>query len=218
MDKYIPRNFTGDMSQLDRYHRNGMPGNMGRGCGCNRPAEPVRENCGCNQPIEPVRESCGCQPVVPVREGCGCASPAPVNEACDGNELFPIGMSYVPWQQWKSVYDIEMAFKRGTLFPELDLPFCCGCNREGCMDQNLSNRARALRRVQMAGFAIDDIKLYLDTHGTDAMAMECYEKYKVLYQEAVAAFTCKYGPLTADTVPGNCWSWTDRPMPWEREC
>lgn len=35
----------------------------------------------------------------------------------------PIGMSYVPFQQWKTTYDENIALQRGTLFPELDLPF-----------------------------------------------------------------------------------------------
>lgn len=39
-------------------------------------------------------------------------------------EKLPIAMSYVPWQRWKSVYDLNEALKVGTIFPELDLPFC----------------------------------------------------------------------------------------------
>lgn len=42
-----------------------------------------------------------------------------------GEEIdrMPIGMSYVPWQKWKDTYDSEIALERGTIFPELDLPF-----------------------------------------------------------------------------------------------
>ena len=35
----------------------------------------------------------------------------------------PLAMAYVPFQQWGEVYDDEDALSRGTLFPELDLPF-----------------------------------------------------------------------------------------------
>ena len=35
----------------------------------------------------------------------------------------PIGMAYVPFQQWEKPYDENMAMARGTLFPSLDLPF-----------------------------------------------------------------------------------------------
>lgn len=35
----------------------------------------------------------------------------------------PIAMCYVPMQQWKNTYSLQEALERGTLFPELDLPF-----------------------------------------------------------------------------------------------
>ncbi len=35
----------------------------------------------------------------------------------------PIGMAYVPYQQWETPYDEAVAFSRGTMFPSLDLPF-----------------------------------------------------------------------------------------------
>ncbi|WP_296775968.1 spore coat associated protein CotJA [Ruminococcus sp.] len=38
----------------------------------------------------------------------------------------PPAMAYVPFQQWGELYDDEKAFSRGTLFPELDLPFSGG--------------------------------------------------------------------------------------------
>jgi hypothetical protein len=36
---------------------------------------------------------------------------------------FPIGMSYVPWQNWNKIYRSDIAIERGTIFQELDLPF-----------------------------------------------------------------------------------------------
>ena len=35
----------------------------------------------------------------------------------------PLAMAYVPMQQWKTTYSAAEALRRGTLFPELDLPF-----------------------------------------------------------------------------------------------
>jgi len=43
---------------------------------------------------------------------------------CISVEDMPLAMAYVPWQQWKTVYDLNKALKIGTIFPELDLPFC----------------------------------------------------------------------------------------------
>lgn len=38
----------------------------------------------------------------------------------------PLAMAYVPFQQWSDTYDDDKALARGTLFPELDLPFLRG--------------------------------------------------------------------------------------------
>lgn len=35
----------------------------------------------------------------------------------------PIAMAYVPWQQWKDLYDLPKALESGTIFAELDKPF-----------------------------------------------------------------------------------------------
>ena len=36
----------------------------------------------------------------------------------------PLAICYVPWQQMTSIYeDLEMAFRCGTIFPELAKPF-----------------------------------------------------------------------------------------------
>lgn len=35
----------------------------------------------------------------------------------------PVGMCYVPFQQWEPPYAENVAFERGTMFPSLDLPF-----------------------------------------------------------------------------------------------
>ncbi|MBN7773469.1 spore coat associated protein CotJA [Clostridium aminobutyricum] len=38
----------------------------------------------------------------------------------------PLAMAYVPWQSWENTYEEEVAFKVGTVFPSLDLPFLGG--------------------------------------------------------------------------------------------
>lgn len=46
-------------------------------------------------------------------------------------EHTPLAMAYVPFQRWEQPYSEEKAFKRGTIFPELDLPFA---PEEGCYE------------------------------------------------------------------------------------
>lgn len=38
----------------------------------------------------------------------------------------PLAMAYVPWQCWNETYKPAEALHRGTIFPELDLPFLAG--------------------------------------------------------------------------------------------
>ena len=38
-------------------------------------------------------------------------------------DQFPVGMAYVPWQEFKDLYDPHQGLARGTLFKELDYPF-----------------------------------------------------------------------------------------------
>lgn len=38
----------------------------------------------------------------------------------------PVAMAYTPMQRWNQVYDKERGLTRGTIFPELDLPFVMG--------------------------------------------------------------------------------------------
>ena len=42
----------------------------------------------------------------------------------DGLGQFPLAMAYVPWQRFGQTYDLSKALCTGTIFPELDKPFC----------------------------------------------------------------------------------------------
>ena len=50
-------------------------------------------------------------------------------------DRFPIAMAYVPWQQFRNLYDLEQALQVGTIFAELDKPFTGrgGMYHENCM-------------------------------------------------------------------------------------
>ncbi len=54
------------------------------------------------------------------------ASCSPVNLTEFNRELqeLPLAMAYVPIQSWGDTYLPCKALCRGTLFPQLDLPFC----------------------------------------------------------------------------------------------
>mgnify|MGYP001330021436 CR=1 FL=1 len=75
-----------------------------------------------------------------------------------------------------------------------------------------------LKKIQMYGFSLYDINLYLDTHRTCPSGLAYFRKYKGLYDEAVKAYNEAYGPLTAEQSKGDAaWEWTEGPWPWEKE-
>ena len=43
-----------------------------------------------------------------------------------GSDRFPVGMGYVPMQNWETPYSMEMGYRHGTIFPSLDYPFVMG--------------------------------------------------------------------------------------------
>ena len=42
---------------------------------------------------------------------------------CDELSNMPIAMAYVPWQEWRNIYEAEKGFHYGTIFEELNKPF-----------------------------------------------------------------------------------------------
>lgn len=54
----------------------------------------------------------------------------PMPGPCASMSRYPVGMGYVPRQNWETPYPMEQGFHRGTIFPSLDYPFMMGrCRR-----------------------------------------------------------------------------------------
>lgn len=84
------------------------------------------------------------------------------------------------------------------------------------MANNESNELLDLIRV--LGFNMFDTVLFLDTHPHNQKALDNYNKYKKLMDQAVKEYTAYYGPLTTDNANvDNQWTWGETPWPWERE-
>ena len=136
------RSRQGNM-QYNRMNRNN--------CGCDNNVRPV-DNCGCNTPARPV-DNCGCNNARPV-DNCGCNNVRPADscgcdhdhhdhhhhdhdhshgtEGCNASRYdqlsgMALAMSYVPWQTFCKLYEVEEARCQGTIFKELDLDFMRGC-------------------------------------------------------------------------------------------
>lgn len=72
--------------------------------------------------------------------------------------------------------------------------------------------------IEETSFALDETKLYLDTHPTDCEALDYYEKLKKIRNQAWRDYTNLFGPLSAyDVNVNNRWAWVTQPWPWELE-
>ncbi len=92
--------------------------------------------CGCNQISETVTD-CGCQatPAYTMWEAGKKKDCPKVNSGYGAfEEMYPVGMAYVPMQEFTELYEIGKGFHRGTVFAQLDYPFLVGfcAGRCGC--------------------------------------------------------------------------------------
>ena len=79
------------------------------------------------------------------------------------------------------------------------------------------NRKELFDYINQVSFAVDDVKLFLDTHPENQDALDFFKKYQEKRKEALKEYAEAYGPLTIDTVSGDCdhWNWINEPWPWQ---
>ena len=118
--------------------------------------------------------------------------------------------------QSKLGYDTEayLGFIRGNMFSNLYDPY----QNYQIQELNPNNEQEyLLLLVQMYGFATHDLGLYLDVNPNDGKAIDLRNNYINLYNQSLANYESKYGPLTLnsqglDTKP---WAWNTKKWPWE---
>ena len=121
--------------------------------------------------------------------------------------LAPLANPYVPFQlENPPRYEAGKGIIRGTLYQGLDLPFMGEENTRPLPDTPMAN-------LQMLGFAIQELALYLDTHREDREALEQYRAYQQMYRRIAEA---QGRPLThMSPGKGDEYQWLDDPWPWE---
>ena len=80
------------------------------------------------------------------------------------------------------------------------------------------NRRELFEYINQISFAVDDVKLFLDTHPENQKALDYFQKYKEKRIEALREYASAYGPLTIDTATAcesDYWSWINEPWPWQ---
>ena len=79
----------------------------------------------------------------------------------------------------------------------------------------MTNGERLLHDVQVYGFAMGELILYLDTNPDDENALRAYDMFSQKYATAVAEYSRDYGALSGGSVnTSKGWSWVDDPWPW----
>ena len=79
-------------------------------------------------------------------------------------------------------------------------------------------RKDMMNQINQVSFAVDDAKLFLDTHPCDIEALEFFQKYSEIRNRLLKEYAMYYGPLTIDTVVESCtdrWNWINEPWPWQ---
>lgn len=122
----------------------------------------------------------------------------------------PLANPFVPFQlENPPKYEARQGMVRGTLFPGLDLPFMGMINEKELPVTPLSE-------LQVLGFAIQELALYLDTHRDDREALELYRGYQQMYQRCREEYRKSHGPMShMHPSESETYDWLDDPWPWE---
>lgn len=78
------------------------------------------------------------------------------------------------------------------------------------------DKCAAMKKLQEVSFALDEVRLFLDTHPFDKEALACYENYRSQREKALSEYETAYGPIEQYRVKENTmWYWVHCPWPWE---
>ncbi len=80
---------------------------------------------------------------------------------------------------------------------------------------NNQNRESLLRKIQALSFAKVETELYLDVYPEASAALDYYKKILSQLDEAMTEYQNKYGPLFAEGVVGDRWTWVEGKWPWQ---
>lgn len=73
-----------------------------------------------------------------------------------------------------------------------------------------------MTKITELSFALDELRLFLDTHPDCREALASYEKLRNQRAAAVTEYELKYGPLSScGEVNGDTWDWSRGPWPWQ---
>lgn len=74
-------------------------------------------------------------------------------------------------------------------------------------------KEKLLLRLSSVQFAMQEFRIYLDTHKDDIEALEMYNNYAKKYKTLKDEYEKEYGPLTLNGK--NSDEWLKNPWPWD---
>lgn len=96
------------------------------------------------------------------------------------------------------------------------VPACGSCQGGG--DMIFQDKEALMRQIMEAGFAMDDVVLFLDTHPESQDALRYYQAVRDMRNQAIAAYESQFGPLRYADVTSSSWDWVTEKWPWEGGC
>lgn len=107
----------------------------------------------------------------------------------------------------------EEGFNKGNMFDNLYSKY-----KNHVYKLKVNNeKDKLLYKIQMYGFAIKDIILYLDIHNNDNDMLKVFHKYQKLYKQTKEQYEKTYGPLCSiDEDNDTSWDWVKNPWPWDK--
>lgn len=96
----------------------------------------------------------------------------------------------------------------------------------------MADRCKLLKEIQEAGFQVDDLTLYLDTHPLDEAALDAFTQAKKKRYDLMQEYARQFEPLNLYLVcpdtnnetnsfckyPGKRhFTWSDGPLPWDNQ-
>lgn len=153
-----------------------------------------------------------------------------MNESCTAQ----LAIATVPLQkaEMQTLHDKPKALDKGTIFPELCLPFFVTETElsdagDTCRICQLKEEAdpenKSLIEIMETSFYLEDLSLYLANHPEDTEALRIYNQHDQELKTMVTNFAKNYYPLSKGSVTEsqnktNIFSWTEGPAPWEGVC
>ena len=94
----------------------------------------------------------------------------------------------------------------------------------------MTDRRKLLQEINEISFTVNDLNLYLDTHPTDADALDAFSQAMASRRQLLDTYAKQFEPLTLNCVcpdtnnqsgtdtsyPGQKhFTWSDGPLPWD---